>query len=93
MFFGGYLGLTGWLIYRSTFLPRILGVLLMLGVTSLAFLSPLFAARQLPWTLAGSVGELLLTAWLLAKGVDAEKWSRQASAAARDAGAVPEATE
>jgi hypothetical protein len=84
VFFGVYLVLTGWLIYRSTFLPRIIGVFLMLGLTSLAFLAPPFAARHFAWTVLGSVGELFLTLWLLVKGVDSEKWIRQASAARKE---------
>lgn len=81
VFFGLYLVLTGWLAYRSTFMPRIIGVFLMLGVTALAWLSPPFATKYYYWTLAGSVGELLLTLWLLVKGVDSDKWLRQAAAA------------
>lgn len=41
LFFGPYCLLIGYLILRSTFLPRILGVLMALaGFGSLAFLSP-----------------------------------------------------
>jgi hypothetical protein len=81
VFFGLYLLLTGWLIVRSTFLPRILGVFLMLGVWGVAFLSPPFAAKYVAWIRLGSVGEVLLILWLLVKGVDSGKWLRQASAA------------
>jgi uncharacterized protein DUF4386 len=80
VFFAFYLLLTGWLILRSTFLPRILGVFLMLGVWGLAFLSPPFAAKYLVWLRVGSMGELLLLLWLVVKGVDSNKWLRQASA-------------
>ena len=82
VFFGFYCLLTGYLICRSTFLPRVLGGFMMLaGLGGLTFLSPTFAAAHLPYTLLGSVGELLLTAWLLVKGVDAEKWRLQNAAA------------
>jgi len=82
VFFGFYCLLTGYLICRSTFLPRVLGMFMMLaGLGGLTFLSPTFAAAHLPYTLFGSVGELLLTAWLLVKGVDAEKWRLQNAAA------------
>lgn len=81
IFFGAYLALTGWLILRSTFLPHIIGAFLLLGVASFAWLSPPFATRYLVWTFAGSSGELLLTVWLLIKGVDSDRWLRQAFAA------------
>ena len=81
VFFAFYLLLTGWLIFRSNFMPRILGLLLMLGVWGLAFLSPPFAVKYIVWLRLGSVGELLLLIWLLVKGVDSTKWHLQASAA------------
>ena len=81
VFFGLYLTLRGWLVYRSTIMPRVIGVFLMLGVTSFAFLAPPFATKYFAWTILGSSGELLLTLWLLVKGVDSAKWLRQASAA------------
>ena len=81
VFFGFYCLLTGYLIWKSTFLPRVLGAFMMIaGVGGLVFLSPVFAATHLPYTLMGSVGELLLTVWLLAKGVDAEQWTLQNAA-------------
>lgn len=81
VFFALYLLLIGWLIFRSTFMPRIVGVLLMLGVWGLAFLSPPFAVKYLAWLRFGSIGELSLLLWLLVKGVDSDKWHRQAAAA------------
>lgn len=80
VFFAFYLLLTGWLILESTFMPRILGALLMLGLWGLAFLFPPFAVKYLVWLRLGSIGELLLLIWLLVKGVDAAKWHRQAAA-------------
>jgi hypothetical protein len=81
VFFALYLLLIGWLIFRSTFMPRILGVFLMLGVWGLAFLFPPLAVKYLAWLRLGSIGELLLLIWLLVKGVDSDKWFRQAAAA------------
>lgn len=81
VFFAFYLLLTGWLILKSTFLPRILGVFLMLGVWGLAFLSPPFAEKYLVWLRLGSIGEVFLLLWLIGKGVDSDKWLRQAAAA------------
>jgi hypothetical protein len=81
VFFALYLLLTGWLILQSTFMPHILGVFLMLGVWGLAFLSPPFAVKYLVWLRLGSIGEVMLLFWLLVKGVDSDKWLRQAAAA------------
>ncbi|MCA1826434.1 MAG: DUF4386 domain-containing protein [Myxococcales bacterium] len=67
VFFGFYCLLIGWLIYRSTFLPRAIGVLMVLaGLGWLTFLAPAFARHLAPWVmLPGIVGEAALTLWLL----------------------------
>jgi hypothetical protein len=79
VFFAFY-GLTiGYLVYHATFLPRFLGVLLMLGALAwLAYLSPALGASLFPYIAAGGVGELLLLLWLLIKGVDSARWTEQA---------------
>lgn len=66
----------GWLIFRSTFLPRFIGVLMMIGgLGALAFLWPPFATRFLVYLVApGGVAELALLLWLLVMGVDIAKW-------------------
>ena len=76
--------LTGVLIVRSTFLPRILGWLMVLsGIGWLLYLLP-----ATPKLLSGNIGgfdffvELLLALWLLIKGVDLPRWNAQASASA-----------
>ncbi len=81
VFFGPYCLLIGYLIFRSTFLPRILGVLMMLaGVGWLMFLSPL-ASHLIPYLkVLGFVAELSLCLWLLVKGVGVVRWKEQASA-------------
>ena len=83
VFFGFYCLLIGYLIFRSTFLPRILGVLMAFaGLGWLTFLSPPLANYLSPYILApGIVGEGLLTVWLLVKGVNVQRWNEQASAA------------
>jgi hypothetical protein len=83
--FGTYNILTGYLIIRSTFLPRILGVLLALAgvcyqINNFAiFLAPDFAAHLLPWILIPGGSELLLAGWLLVVGVNEQRWKEQAS--------------
>jgi Domain of unknown function (DUF4386) len=83
VFFGFYCLLIGYLILRSTFLPRILGVLMALaGLGWLTFLSPPLAGRLSPYIFApGIFGEGTLTVWLLVIGVNVQRWKEQASAA------------
>ena len=81
VFFAFFDLLTGYLIFNSTFLPRILGLFMMLGATGVTFLWPPFGARYFPYIVAGAIGEVLLTVWLLVKGVDSERWNEQSRAA------------
>jgi Domain of unknown function (DUF4386) len=84
--FGSYNLLIGYLIVRSTFLPRILGVLLALSgvcylINSFAnVLSPTFAAHLVPYILLPGGAELLLALWLAVVGVNAQRWKEQARA-------------
>lgn len=78
---------TGYLIFRSTFLPRILGVLMAIaGVCylfhSLAyFLAPHFARHLIPYILVPCfIAETSLCLWLIVKGVNVQRWQEQASA-------------
>jgi hypothetical protein len=77
---------TGYLIYRSTFLPRVLGVLLAIGglcylYNSVTYFTPpgavpdLFPFIYLPSLLA----ETLLALWLLIVGVSGAKWLAERS--------------
>lgn len=69
--FGVYCLLIGYLIVRSTFLPRILGVLMAFASLGwLTFLSPSLAHSLYPYNLTpGIIGEGALTLWLLMVGV------------------------
>ena len=83
VFFGLWLLPLGILVYRSGFLPRIIGVLLM--VACFGYLADVLTFSLLPdFELVVSeftfVGELLLMLWLLIKGVNAERWELQAQA-------------
>jgi Domain of unknown function (DUF4386) len=80
-FFALSLVLTGWLVYRSGFFPRIPGVLLILaGVGYFAqsfgtIVAP--GAADMLTTLVFVLaipGELVFATWLVTKGVDEEKW-------------------
>jgi hypothetical protein len=83
VFFGLYCLLIGYLIFRSTFLPRILGALMALGGLGwLTFVSPAFAKHLSPYNLApGILGEGVLALWLLVIGLNAQRWQDQAGAA------------
>ena len=85
-FFGLHCLLIGYLILRSTFLPRMLGTLMVasgLGwlIYSLSdlLLSPPLARYLSPYVMAlGILGEVVLTAWFLAVGVNVQRWKEQA---------------
>ena len=85
VFFGTYMLLLGRLIFRSGFLPRILGVLMALGglsnvIDSLAtFLVPTLAARLPDLGMLGGIAELALCLWLMVRSVNAPKWEEKAS--------------
>ena len=76
VFFGCYCLLIGYLVFRSDFLPRILGVLMAIGGAGwltnsfVSFLSPPLARSLSSWMMApGILGEAALTLWLLVMGV------------------------
>ena len=84
VFFGLWCVLTGYLIYRSAFLPRILGVLLSIsGLGFLTYIYPPLAYRLFfPYiAVASALGEIPLELWLIVMGVNAQRWKEQASAA------------
>ena len=81
VFFGGYCLLIGALIVRATFLPRLLGILMMIGGLGwLTFASPALAKQLSPWNFApGMIAEGVLTVWLLVAGVNEPRWRAQAA--------------
>ncbi len=88
VFFGFYCLLIGYLILKSTFLPRFLGGLMVFaGLGWLTFLSQPLARSLSPYILApGILGEGALTVWLLVMGVKVQGWKEQASAARSSGG-------
>jgi hypothetical protein len=81
IFWGFWLLPMGYLVFKSGYIPRILGVLLMIVcfgylIDSVTFfLLPNFDATFKQYTF---IGELLLPLWLLIKGVNVEQWEKRA---------------
>lgn len=84
-FFGMSTPLIGYLIFKSTFLPRWLGALVMVaGIGWLAFLYPPLGYRIfLIIAPLGLLSALVKIFWLLIRGVDESKWKEQARAASQ----------
>jgi hypothetical protein len=80
IFWGLWLFPYGYLVFKSGFLPRILGILLMIGC--FGYLIPSLAGLVYPDLLTSlgllpglsSLGELLVPLWLAIKGLDAKRW-------------------
>jgi hypothetical protein len=88
VFFGWYALTIGYLVLRSTFIPRAVGLLLAIdGAAYLVYsfadiLAPQFAAHLVPWIqLPILLGEGSLTLWLLVMGVNAQRWNELARVA------------
>jgi hypothetical protein len=84
IFWGLWLFPYGYLVFKSGFLPRLIGVLLMIGC--FGYLIPSFAEILSPNLEAeigllpalSSTGELVLPLWLVIKGVNVDQWEQRA---------------
>jgi hypothetical protein len=89
-FYGLATILRGYLVYRSGYLPRALGILFIVGGAGfvvqnlLVVLAPAYASDLLLFLMAPAGVAMML--WLLVKGVDLEKWSSRVAA---DSSKVP----
>jgi hypothetical protein len=88
LFFGLYCGSIGVLVFRSGFMPRLVGVLMVfaglgwLANTLAILLDPAFARSLGGYVMIpGSIGEISLMLWLLLVGVNGPKWESRATAA------------
>jgi len=77
IFWGLWLFPLGYLVFRSRFLPRILGVLLMIA----SFGYPIDSVASLLGStvsigMVSALVELLFILWLLIKGVDVQQWKK-----------------
>jgi len=86
IFFGCVCLIDGYLIFKSGFLPKAIGVLMQIAglcylTNSFALiLAPGFANRIFPAVLVPAfVGEASLCLWLLVKGVNVPKWKEKAN--------------
>ena len=74
--------LLGYLVFKSGFLPKILGILLMLGGICYTVLAVLFLlSPNIDATIFGVftfIAESLFYLWLLIKGVNVEAWEKRA---------------
>jgi len=94
--YAGYLLAAGYLVFRSTFLPRTVGVLLSIGAlcyltySFAAFVVPGFAAHLVPYIQVPSgLAELSLCLWLLVMGVNVSRWEKWESKASEPDQSVP----
>jgi hypothetical protein len=85
LFFALHLILLGWLVYKSGFFPKILGVLLLLAgggyftETFGLFVDPDLSGALEPLVVVLAVpGELVFALWLVIKRVDEDTWQRRA---------------
>jgi Domain of unknown function (DUF4386) len=79
VFYGAWLFPLGYLVFKSSFLPRILGILLLVDCFGILiwffqfFLFPNYPAISYPSYVIGFIAELSLGLWLLIKGVNEQK--------------------
>ena len=85
LFFGCFFPIAGYLIFKSGYFPKTIGILYM--IPGLSYLTSSFAlilapafADQYYFVMAGPalIGEAALCLWLLVKGVNVEQWKKRA---------------
>jgi len=94
LYYGTAWIIRGWLTFKSTYLPRFLGVIMIVAGLG-------FAAKTITYVLVPAASSRLLLApmflnavvlviWMLAKGVDQDKWKRAVAGRSRtDPGPAP----
>lgn len=81
IFWGLWLFPMGYLVFKSGFLPKVLGILLMIGCFGylIDFFFPFFFPDlEVTVSQFTFIGEILLPLWLSIKGVNVEKWQKRA---------------
>ena len=80
VFFALYGILTGYLGFRSTFIPPLIGIGFMVaGFGWLAFIWPPLVRPLYPFMMLTAVGEFTFVLWLIIKGVNVDRWREVAS--------------
>jgi hypothetical protein len=89
MFFGVYCTLIGILVFRSGFMPRLVGALMVFAgvgwltdTWTILLDPPLARAFATEWMIPGSIGEISLMLWLLFVGLNGPRWESRAAMAA-----------
>ena len=87
LFFGLHLFVLGYLVYKSGYIPKIIGVLLVLASLSYliqGFGNILFPQYKEIFTSIGFLSsiEIALPLWLLIKGINVEQWQKRVSESA-----------
>jgi hypothetical protein len=84
IFFGFETLFRGWLLFKSGFLPRFLGVLSVIGGLGwLTYLWPPLGSQVfMGVALFALIGVVVMTGWLFIRGVDDAKWRARAALAA-----------
>ena len=83
IFWGLWLFPMGYLVFKSGFLPRLLGILLMIACFGYVIQSfAAFLGYNLSIIFFTGWGELFLLLWLLIKGVNVEQWEKRAAESA-----------
>ena len=80
---GPWLFPLGYLVFKSGFLPKILGVLLMIacfGYVTDSFAT--FLCYRVNVGMFAALGEVIFILWLVIKGVNIEQWKKRAVEAA-----------
>ena len=86
IFWGLWLFPMGYLVFKSGFLPRVLGLLLIVagfGYVIQSFASLLWPSLQVDLIFVTGWGELFFLLWLLIKGVNVDQWNKRALESAR----------
>jgi len=84
IFFGFACLMYGYLLFRSSYFPRTLGILMAIaGLSYLVnsftlILAPAYAGMIFPVLVLALIGELSLCLWLILKGIDLPKWENRA---------------
>lgn len=78
VFWGLWLFPMGYLVFKSGFFPRILGVLLMIACFGYLISSfATFLGYRVNVGIFAALGEILFILWLLIKGVNVEQWQKR----------------